>query len=101
MAFAAVAAAAIGSSLALAAAPYIKADKPITDEQGRIHITINFFDDAALTYPSKVTPLPRTKPDGENSPIEFFHKPQAEALIADFEKAYRFERSRHDQLGRD
>lgn len=88
MAFAAVAAAGIGSSSALAAAPYIKADQPIVDEQGRIHVTIDFTEDAPLRFPNKLAPLPRTKRDGEGSPVEFFHKPQAEALVADFEKAY-------------
>ncbi len=92
MAFAAVAAA-MGSASTWAAAPYIKADKPITDEQGRIHVTINFSDDAPLMYPQKLMPLPRTKQDGEDRPIEFFHKPQAEALVADVEKAYGFERT--------
>ncbi len=93
MAFAAVAAAGLGSPSALAVAPYIKADKAITDEQGRIHVTIDFSDGAPLSYPHKLTLLPRTKQDGEGRPIEFFHKPQAEALVADFEKAYSFERT--------
>ena len=71
MAFAAVAAAGLGSPSALAVAPYIKADKAITDEQGRIHVTIDFSDGAPLSYPHKLTLLPRTKQDGEGRPIEF------------------------------
>ena len=81
------------TTTALAGAPYVKSAKQITDEEGRVQVIIDFANDAHLKYPDKITVLPRTKQDGEDKPIEFFHNPKTEALVADFEKAYGLERT--------
>jgi hypothetical protein len=47
------------SFLALAAAPYLRTDRPIQDEQGRVEVIVDFVDDAHLIYPDD----PRDKPE--------------------------------------
>ena len=89
-------AAAALSATALARAPYLKADKPIIDDQGRVQVIIDFTDDAHLLFAGRLPILPaRAASAAEASttkPIEFFHTEKALALVAEFEKRYGFNR---------
>lgn len=84
-----IAISALVASFAVAAkAPYLQSQRPIVDEQGRVQIIIDFADDAHQTYGLPLPVLPRTKGEYDQSPIEFFHNPNVEALVADVEKQY-------------
>ena len=78
-----------------AAAPYVQTQNPIRDAQGRNQIIIDFTADAHLSYPVKLTALPRTSRDAVNTPIDFFHNPKTEALVSEVEATYG-----NDKLGR-
>ncbi len=77
---------AAASTTTLARAPYVKAEKPITDEQGRVQVIIDFTDDAHLEYPGQNQDPQRNGVviSGEN----FVHKEKTLALVADFERRY-------------
>lgn len=75
----------IFSSSAFGEAPYLQADKPITDKQGRVQVVIDFTDDAHESYPRD---LP-VGVDGKST----LHRFQTLNLIADYEARYKFSRS--------
>ncbi len=81
------------STLVAAQAPYVRADKPINDEQGRVSVIIDFADDAHLKYSANMPILPRGKNDKDATPLVYFHNPKTEALVADFERSYGFTRT--------
>ncbi len=74
------------SSLAIAAAPYLRTDRPIKDEQGRIEVIVDFADDAHRTYPDK--PL-----DAARAREQFMPMPQTVLLVEAFERTYGFKRT--------
>ena len=76
-----------------AAAPYVQTQNPIRDAQGRNQIIIDFTADAHLSYPVKLTALPRTSRDAVNTPIDFFHNPKTEALVSEVEATYGLRRT--------
>ena len=78
---------------ALAQATYLPTAKPIRDEQGRTAVIIDFKSDAHQSYKIPLTIRPLTKADVNQEAIKFFHNPNAEALVADVERQYGFERS--------
>ena len=84
------------STIVLAKAPYVKADKPITDEQGRVQVIIDFTDDAHMQFPGKLPTLPARAASALDAatvkPVDFFHTEKTLALVADFEKRYGFTR---------
>ena len=77
------------SGALFAAAPYLQTDKPITDEQGRISVIVDFVDNAHVSYPGE-TPLTVKYEEGREVP--FFHQPQTLNLVADYEKRFNFKR---------
>ena len=84
------------SFAALAEAPYLRAEKPITDDQGRVQVIIDFTDDAHMQYPGRLPILPpRATSVAEaaaSKRVEFFQTEKALVLVADFEKRYNFQR---------
>lgn len=78
---------------ALAQATYLPTAKPIRDEQGRTAVIIDFKSDAHQRYKIPLTIRPLTKADVNQEEIKFFHNPNAEALVADVERQYGFERT--------
>lgn len=89
-------AALIASATVAAKAPYVKAGKPITDQQGRVQVIIDFADDAHMQYPGRLPILPARAASAAEAaaakPVEFFHTEKALALVADFETRYGFKR---------
>lgn len=80
-------------SLAAAAeAPYVRAAKPIKDDQGRNRVIVDFDDKAHLSYPGKLPILPEKSSTRQVEPVVFFHTEKTLALVADFEKRYGFKR---------
>jgi hypothetical protein len=77
---------------ATAKAPYVKAEKPIKDEQGRVQVIIDFTDQAHLAYPGKLPVLPVKGAELPAEPKEFFHTEKTLALVADYEKRFGFDR---------
>ena len=71
---------------AIAAAPYLRSDRPIKDEQGRIEVIVDFVDDAHLSYPDQ--PLSR-----EAQTERFTHVPQAVLLVENIERVHGFKRT--------
>ena len=78
---------------ACAAAPYARTDQPFVDSNGRTRVVIDFLPGVERTYPDAVKRAPRTKQNDDGQKIEFFHRPQVEALVADFEQRYEFQRT--------
>ena len=74
------------STAALASAPHLRAAKPITDEQGRVQVIIDFTDDAHLAFPGQ-NQDPQRKGVVVGSET-FAHKEKTLALVADFERRY-------------
>ena len=70
------------NTAALARAPYLKADKPITDEQGRIQVIIDFTNDAHLKYPGTLPVLGTLTLDDEGKSGVFFHVGKAVREVA-------------------
>jgi Subtilase family len=91
-AFAAAFASVAISFSATAKAPYVKAEKPIKDEQGRVQVIIDFTDQAHLAYPGKLPVLPVKGAELPAEPKEFFHTEKTLALVADYEKRFGFDR---------
>lgn len=71
---------------AQARAPYLTTHKPITDDQGRIQVIVDFKVDAHLSF-AGFTPreVPVTLKSGT-----FFHQPQVKNLISSVEQKYKF-----------
>jgi Subtilase family len=78
---------------AAAEAPYLPAEKPIKDEQGRVQVVIDFVDDAQFKYPGKFPVVPSKDSAIASNLVDFFHTEKSLALAADFEKRYSFRRS--------
>lgn len=72
------------------AAPYLRADKPITDKDGQVKVIIDFAFDAHLKYPGALPVLPGR--DLLAKPKEFVHNEKALTLVADYERRYGFKR---------
>ena len=73
-----------------AAAPYLRAERPIIDSEGRVKVIVDFTYDAHLRYPGALPTLP-----ARNSAVavkEFFHTPKSLALVTDYELRYGFAR---------
>ena len=79
----------IVSLAAAAEAPYVRAAKPIKDDQGRVQVIIDFTDDALNRY----TEPPVTAPVDPRIEQKFFHLPKALLLVEDFEKRFGFTRT--------
>ena len=79
------------NAFAFAGPPYLKAEKPIFDEQGRKQVIIDFTYDAHLKYPGVLPVLPAR--DALTKPTTFFPPEKTLALLSDYEKRYGFERS--------
>jgi hypothetical protein len=77
---------------ATAKAPYVKAEKPIKDEQGRTKVIVDFAFDAHLKYPGALPVLPAKDARVAIEQKEFFHTEKTLALVADYEKRYGFQR---------
>lgn len=86
----AVATALVFASTAPFAAPYVRADNPITDKDGQIKVIIDFAFDAHLKYPGALPVLPER--GSREAPKEFFQTEKSLALVADYEKRYGFKR---------
>lgn len=76
-----------------AAAPYARTDQPFVDRDGRTRVVIDLLPGVEKTYPDAAQRAPRTKQNDDGRKIEFFHRPQVEALVADFEKRHEFQRT--------
>lgn len=76
------------STLVAAQAPYLRAAKPIKDDQGRKQVIVDFAMAAHESF-SGITP--RELPLGLTAGT-FFHQPQVENLVAYAERRYQFER---------
>ncbi len=74
------------STGSIAVAPYLRSDRSIKDEQGRVEVIVDFLDDAHLSYPDR--PLSR-----EAQTARFTHVPQAVLLVEDFERVHGFQRT--------
>ena len=85
-----VATALVFASTSLVAAPYVRADKPITDKDGLVKVIIDFAFDAHLQYPGALPVLPER--GSRAQPKEFFQAEKALALVADYERRYGFKR---------
>lgn len=84
-----VSVAALVSANAFAGVPYLKAEKPIVDKQGRTQVIIDFADDAHEKYSGDLI----IRSMGESSDAApFFHQPKVLELVADYEKRYAFTR---------
>jgi hypothetical protein len=78
------------TTTALAAAPYLRSDRAIKDEQGRIEVIVDFADDAHLAYPDSQS----SKPDDASRFKErFMPMPQTALLVEAFERNYGFKRT--------
>ena len=77
-------------STAPLAAPYVRADKPITDKDGLVKVIIDFAFDAHLKYPGTLPVLPER--GSSDKPKEFFQTEKTLALVADYERRYGFKR---------
>ena len=75
------------------AAPYSRTDQPFVDGNGRTRVVVDFLPGIEKSYPDAARPAPRTKQNDDGRKIEFFHRPQVEALVAEFEKRYEFQRT--------
>lgn len=85
-----IAVSALFASFAVAAkAPYLQVEKQIRDKSGRISVIIDFVENAHETYPG-ITPA---VPQRIANSVVFFHRPQVDNLIADYERRFAFERS--------
>lgn len=81
---------ALVASFAVAAkAPYLQVERQIRDKSGRISVIVDFVENAHETYPG-VTPA---TPKRVANAVPFFHRPQVDNLIADYERRFGFERS--------
>ena len=78
--------------VAYAAAPYWPTDQPIVDAEDRTRVVVDFLPGAETTYPDAVQARPRTRENDDGRKIEFFHRPQAAALVADYEERYGFQK---------
>lgn len=78
------------ASTSVVAAPYVRADKPITDKDGLVKVIIDFASDAHLKYPGALPVLPER--GSREQPKEFFQTEKALALVADYETRYGFKR---------
>lgn len=74
---------------AYASAPYVRSDKPITDENGRTKVIVDFLDDAHVNYPGEIVASPKARAEGESIP--FRQHPQVVSLVLAYERAYDFE----------
>ena len=83
-------AAALASASALATAPHVRTEIPITDAEGRVKVIVDFVFDAHLKYPGVLPKLPDV--GSLVAPKEFFHTEKTLALVADYEKRYDFKR---------
>ena len=77
---------------AFAVAPYAPADQPFVDAEGRTRVVIDFLPGSERSYLDAAQPRPRTRENDDGRKIEFFHRPQAAALVADYERRYGFEK---------
>ena len=84
----AVVTALVFASTAPLAAPYLRADIPITDKDGLVKVIIDFAFDAHLKYPGASPVLPGR--DLLAKPKEFVHNEKALALVTDYETRYGF-----------
>lgn len=76
------------TTLASAQAPYVRADKPISDSQQRVRVIIDFEDDAHLRFPG-TDPAPLSVLDSvSGKTLKFEHKPRTHALVAEYEATY-------------
>lgn len=74
------------ASTGLVAAPYVRADKPITDKDGLVKVIIDFAFDAHLRYPGALPVVPERGPI--EKPKAFFQTEKTLALVADYERRY-------------
>ena len=83
------------TSVTFAATPatYLQVAKPITDEQGRVEVIIDFADDAHMKYPGALPTMPTKENFEARSKGEFFHTEKTLALVTDFEKRYGLKRT--------
>ena len=79
------------SANAFAGVPYVKAEKPITDKDGRVKVIIDFKYDAHLKYPGALPVVPAR--DVLAKPTTFFLSEKTLALASDYERRYGFERT--------
>ena len=86
----AISAVAFASASVFAAVPHLRAEKPITDADGRVKVIIDFVFDAHLKYAGALPKLPDIGSLG--APKEFLHTEKTLALVADYEKRYDFKR---------
>lgn len=78
------------ASTSLVAAPYVRADKPITDKDGLVKVIIDFAFDAHLQYPGALPLLPER--GSRAQPKDFFQNEKTLALVAEYESRYGFKR---------
>lgn len=86
----AAAIAALFSTNLFAVAPYLKAEKPIIDKEGRTQVIVDFTHDAHLRYSGNLPLLPKEAGRSQEKPGEFFHTEKSLALVVDYENRYGF-----------
>ncbi len=80
----------IASFAATAEAPYVRAEKPIKDDQGRVQVIVDFTDDAQSKYPGAWPTLPVRGATVPAKAPDFVHTDKGRALAADYERRYGF-----------
>jgi Subtilase family len=68
--------------------PYLTADKPIVDAQGRVEVIVDFADDADAMFPEEVNESAKLKP--QHKKAKDFHLGKVVNLIDHYENKYGF-----------